>query len=139
MAPSCEGGGSDTGGLTRWRTGLFAGLCALASFDAFADPYADVFGAIFLGVGAGFLACIVVELAAGRGIWYRRLAIGVGFAFLNFFLYILFLNILIQMSIASGPSTSESGGRPVIVAILAAWAVPAVRLGWLLRRRRPPP
>ena len=78
--------------MTR-RTSLVACLCTLASFDAFADPFAQVFAAFFLGIGAGFLACIVVELAAGPG--------------------------------------------PIILITLAAWVIPALRLAWLLSKRRP--
>ncbi len=137
VAASREGGGRHKSGLMRARAGLLSGLCALASFDAFADPYAQVFGAIMLGVAAGFLACIVVELAFGRGAWYKRAAIGFAFAILDVVLYLVFLNVSIQVSIASG-SSSPSNAGPVIVAVLAAWVVPAARLGWLLRRRPAP-
>jgi hypothetical protein len=137
MAAFGKGGGAQSDGLIPRRTGLFACLCALASFDAFADPYAQAFAAIFFGIGAGFLACIVVELAAGRGGWLKRAAVGVAFTILDAAAYLVFINILITVAVASGPSTSASGPGPVILVTLAAWVVPALRLAWLLRTRRP--
>ncbi len=101
-------------------------------------PEAQVFGAIFLGVVAGFLACIVVELACGRGTWLVRAAIGAGFAIMDVLLYFVFLNITIQVGIATGPSTSSSGAGPLILVTLAAWVVPAARLWWLRSRAREP-
>jgi hypothetical protein len=121
----------------RGRAALLAAGCALASLDARADPYAQAFEMWFLAVGGGCLACIVVELAAGKTRWTARLAIGVGFAVLNIFLYVVFLNILIQAAIALGPAESSSGSGPFILLMLAAWVLPAMRLWWLLRRRPP--
>ena len=124
MASSGEGRGTKSDGLRPCRTGLFACLCALASFNAFADPYAQSFQAIFLAVGGGFLACIVVELAAGRGGWGRRAAIGVAFAILDVVVYLAILSILIKAG-------------PLMVWVLAAWVIPAARLYWLLDKRPP--
>jgi hypothetical protein len=136
MAAPRESGGAQSDGLKRGRTGFVACLCALASFDAFADPYAQAFAGLFFVVGAGFLACIVVELAAGQGGWGKRAAVGMAFAILDAVTYVAFLNILITVSIAIGPSTSSSGPGPVILIALAAWVVPALRLYWL-RKKRP--
>jgi len=120
--------------LIRFRAGIAAALC-LVSPDVLADPYGQVFGAIFLGVGLGLLACVVVELAYGGGPWAGRLAIGIAFAALNAIAYLVAIGVLIQLSIASGPSTSETGYGPVAVAILLAWILPAARLWALLRAK----
>jgi len=125
VAPG-QGGRSQGQGLTRWRTGLFACACALASRDAFADPYAQTFGMWFLAVAGGCVACVVVELAAGDARGFTRLAIGVAFAVLDAVLYLAFLGVLIRAA-------------PFFIWILAAWVVPAARLWWLLRRRPAPP
>jgi hypothetical protein len=122
----------------RGRAALLAAGCALASLDARADPYAQVWEMWFFAVAGGCLACIVVELAAGKTPWYVRLAIGVGFAILNIILYMVFLNVLIQVAVASGPSGSSSGNGTFILIMLAAWVVPVARLGWLLRKPPPP-
>ena len=101
------------------------------------SPEGQVFGAMFLGVMAGFLACIVVELAYGRGTRLKRGAIGLAIAILDLLLYVAFLNITINVGVAAGPSAPSSGPGPVILVTLAAWIVPAARLWWL-RRGGPP-
>jgi hypothetical protein len=107
----------------RGRAALLAAGCTLASLDARADPAAQAFETWFLAVAGGCLACVVVELAAGKGAWQARLAMGVGFALLNGLLYLALLSMLIQVA-------------PFIVLMLVAWVVPAARLWWL--RRAPP-
>lgn len=101
------------------------------------NPESQVWGVIFLGVGAGFLACIFVELASGRGPRLNRALIGIGLAILDIILYFVFVGIAIQAMVGSDPSKGLSGAGFVIVTILAAWVVPAVRLWWL-RRGGPP-
>ena len=96
----------------------------------------QVFGAMFLAIVAGFVACIVVELAFGRGSAGQRAAIGVGFALLDAVLFLAFMQVVIRIGIASGPSQSASGPLPVVLFCLAAWIVPVWRAWWL---KRPPP
>ena len=97
------------------------------------SPEPQVAEIIFFGVAAGFLACIVVELACGRGGWLERAAIGLAFAVVNVLLYLALVNITINLMVATGPATTSSGPGPVYVAILAAWVLPAARLWWLRR------
>jgi len=125
VAPG-KGGGTQGDGLTRWRTGLFACACALASREALADPAAQAFGGWFLAVAGGCLACVVVELAAGTSQGLARLAIGVGLAIVNAFLYLALVGVLILTT-------------PFLVWILVPWVLPAARLWWLLRKRPAPP
>ncbi len=106
----------------RWRTGLFAALCALASFDVLADPAAQAFEMWFFGVAGGCLACVAVELAAGKARWPMRLAMGVLLAIVNAILYLACIGVLIRLPVGS-----------FIPLMLAAWILPAARLWWLRR------
>jgi hypothetical protein len=133
MAPSREGGGSEAARLRRARAALGAALC-LVAFEARADPYADVWATILLGVTSGLVACVVVELALGQGGWFVRAALGVFFAVVDLVMYLTTIGIWIQASVAGGSPSSSTYG-PLIFATLLPWAVPAVRLAWLLHAR----
>ena len=76
-----------------------------------------------------------VELIFGRGVWWTRLAIGVGFTVLDVALYLACLKLAINVLIATGPPSSSSGPAPLVFMALAAWIVPAARLWWLRRTR----
>ncbi len=101
------------------------------------EPYAQAFAGLFFVVAGGFLACIVVELAAGSGGMFGRAAVGVGFAIADAVLFMVFLNLLIRASIGSPAPATSSGPLPVVLTALAAWVVPVLRLVWLKRKKRP--
>ena len=118
----------------RFAAGLFAGLGALASFDALAaSSYGSFFAVFFLVIAGGVLACPIVELALGRGGWGRRLAIGVGLAYVDTMVLLVSMSMWIEAGIRSGPSLPSSGpGSPILIA-LVPWIIPAAR-AFMLRR-----
>jgi hypothetical protein len=99
------------------------------------DPYAEAFAGLLLVVGTGFLACIVVELAAGQGSKMARAVVGLFFAIADLVAYVAFINVLLVSSRGSPPDATPSGEGPVILVALAAWVVPVLRLVWLRRKR----
>lgn len=85
-------------------------------------------------VAAGFLACIAVELAFGKGGWPLRLALGLSLALVDFLLFFLFVGLVIKVGIATGPSRPDQGAGPVLLlAMLLPWVLPGARLWWLRR------
>ena len=117
----------------RFAAVLLAGLGALASFDALAaSGYGDVLVLGLLVVGGGFLACPIVELSYGKGGKVQRLAIGVALAVLDIGVFLMVLQVSIQVSIASGPSSSSGPGWLIMMG-LVPWIIPVAR-GIMLNR-----